>query len=283
MFTIEAIETLPTEYGSLLKRLKSLPLWAKQAICYELKNDVGHIFSSTDQSQAEKGIIQLYKPRLTHRALNLIKNKKDLSFIVNLNTSHKYFLNSCQSNLNILEIAHINVWSLQETCNILIDLIKKELITEIQNKYLMSLTNYLAGRITIGEFLVETNQLERSELESILYTQQYSSNFETDLSFEEVALKFEYLTKEILINLIALKISSKETVSIIDQVKTQAEEIDYYETEISTLLKEKKKLSEKITFYKKELEAKHADVLELTKQLSLYTKGVVGKIFLTLS
>lgn len=275
---------LSTQYSSLVNRIKALPLWVKQAIICDLRNDIKDCTElSFVDTKSDYVVIQHFRPAISQKARRILENKDEYRTVDQLNTEHRYFLNSARSHMNMVEIAHANHWSLKQTCNILLDLVMDDLLEQIPNKNIHNSILYLTDKINLAVYLLRIKKLSNDDYNKALYTKKCTEDMNCETTLTEVLVNLGYLTHNELANIVALKESSEHAVDTIDPGETISEENMYLNNELENQKFRHSKLEEQIEFYKKELENAHNENLELRKQLNKYASGILGKIFLTLS
>ena len=283
MSTVEIRNNITTQFGGLIQRLTTLPLWVKQAVYCELKLNLAETSDVTVLDRIESKIIQLYKPKLTGNSNRVLNNLNAIKANTDFSNDHKVFIKCANEGMTLLEIAHQNEFSFKKTCKILLDLIEQGYLENIEDKGSFNFLLYITEKIRLGEFLVRTNRLTTLQLDKALYTKKCADELETGLTFKDVLCNLGYMSARELNNIGAIKESSEQAVRIIDVVQSQSDELNSLQDQLDAALFENKKLEDQITFYKKELEEKCSENLELTKQIEKYTKGFVGKLFASLT
>lgn len=158
----------PTAFDLLMQQLGELPLWIKQVIYAQLRNELETTLSkATLDAFGPEHTLQLWKPELTHsgqhelerpsgqydqhtlRMLHLSRFKKDVVFITILNN-----------------------WSLEECAKILNHAIERELILPPRSVIINSTIQFILGHIRLGEYLVKIERLTVEQLEQALGTQR---------------------------------------------------------------------------------------------------------------
>lgn len=269
-----------SQYKLYTNKLKGMPLWVKQAIYSELREDLHRSTDIRLFDLIEKNIIQLYIPKLTYQGKKLVDTQEKFAL---LNYEKKTLLSGVCKKLNLLEIAHLNNWSLKQCCNVVLELIDEEIIQTFEAFFYMNFILFITGKINIGEFLVRTNRLTNDQLERVLCAKKCAGDFNVEITFDEILVNLGYLTSKDIENVYRLKESADLKVHVIDESEIYNQEIMSLQDEIDSLAFENKKLFEKIAEQKKIIDEMNSSNFELMKQVEKYTKGFVGRLFASLS
>lgn len=269
-----------SQYKTLTKRIFKLPLWVRQAIYCELKVNIASCSDVSLLDRIETDIIQLYKPSLSKDGNRLFLDMTGFKLI---NESQYRLLENVKSGMNMLEIAHNLNISLKSACLLLLELIELNFIEDIKDESAKNFVLFLTGNIRLGEFLVRTGRISNIDLDKALYTKKCADEIGSELSFKEILVNFGYISKREIDNILSIKISAEQPVSVLDEAAVHYETINMLQDELEGLMIEKQKLKEDLERYKKEFEMVNNEKLELTKQLQKYTKGFMGKLLTSLS
>lgn len=283
MTSIDLFKSSTTQFKYLISKLISLPLWVKQAIYCELKADLKECSDVDLLDKVERRIIQLYIPKLTSLSHKLSKNIDKTSSLNSLEPAAITFIDSVNEELNLLEIAHHNQWSLKTTCIVLLELIDKGFVEPFDSPATLNFIHYIAGRIRLGEFLVRTNRLTSMQLDKALYSKKCAESLGTEVSFKDIIINLGYLTHKEITNITSIKESSEKIVLTIDEGCSLSEQIIMLQDEVDALQFQNKKLELELQEMRKALDERQHENLELLKQNEKYSKGFMNRIISNLS
>lgn len=180
-------------FKNLLQGIINLPLWIKQIIYLELKEE----FESDSAKKSLQFIrkddcLQTYTPILTFIGKKEIelKAKKLQPVIYN-------FLENINDGLNIIEITMNNNWSLAETSSCLILSLNNELLIAPESTIIKGTALYLSGKIRLGEYFVKLGKITIEQLDEALRTQIYIEETVGDKTgLAEILINLGYVVKE---------------------------------------------------------------------------------------
>lgn len=161
--------TLKNIFKLLIKEIFNLPVWIKQVIYLELKEEIeSSPVKSYLDTAGKKNCLQLYLPKLTYAG------KKELEKKTGKYSEDTYsFLEAVFQELSIIEIAIANNWSLFECSKHFINAINRELAVNPISPVIKGTALYLAGNIKLGEYFVKINKINIEQLDEALRTQKY--------------------------------------------------------------------------------------------------------------
>lgn len=216
------------DFNSLIFRIFELPLWIKQIIYLELKEEFEKSSSMKSLNFVKKeDSLQLYRPKTT-----FIGKKELETRLKNLSPDIYKFLGSVQEELNIIEIAINNGWTFAECSSYFVNAMNHELVSQPESQAIKGTALYMSGSIRLGEFLVKIGKISIEQLDEALRTQKYieeSVGERTGLA--EILINLGFVTKADTDGIILLKEESKKRY-IPDNKFTQKE---LTETEASKL------------------------------------------------
>lgn len=266
-----------TQYKVLLNKIIRLPVWVKQALCYELKVDLAECSDIKVLDSKETKIIQLFVPRLTAKAHYLIKESKLIGSIP-LTSNQIAFIHCVKDELNMLEIAHKNKWSLVNCCIVLFELIEKSLIEDFSDSTNINLINYLTGKIRLGEYLVRTGRLTSIQLDQALYSKKCAEKLGEQVEFTDILVNMGYIKSGEAEGIKQMKNSATLPVLQIDDSLQKSEEIIMLQDQINSLKGEIESLKEEANQLRQELHSQIEENMNLVKQQEKNSKNFVKKL-----
>lgn len=202
------------KFKSVIKEVFELPLWIKQIIYIELKEQLespqGYI-----NIEKKEDCLQLFIPRLTYGG------KKELEIKAkNLSENTYLFLECAFGNISILEIAVKNNWSLYECSNYFLDALKSELISASPSPVIMGTSLFISGKIKLGEYFVKLNKITIEQLDKALSRQKYlEESIEDRPGLGEILVSLNFLNKNDLERILLLKEDCKKYYNPISEIQ----------------------------------------------------------------
>lgn len=177
----------------LIKEIFNLPVWIKQIIYLEIKEEIessplkNHIASVTRDN-----CLQLYISKLTYAG------RKELDKKASKFSDEVYaVLEGAFQEMSIIEIAVANNWSLFEVSKHFIEAINAELVVNPISPAIKGTALYMAGEIKLGEYFVKINKINIEQLDEALKKQKYFEESVGDKpGLAEILVQLGYLTKE---------------------------------------------------------------------------------------
>lgn len=153
----------------LIKEIFNLPVWIKQIIYLELKEEFDSSPMKTYINLITKDTcLQFYIPKLTYAG------KKELEKKTGRYSEEIYsILEAAFQELSVIETAIANNWSLYECSKHFVDAINSELMICPISPVIKGTALYLAGEIRLGEYLVKTGKINIEQLDEALSMQKH--------------------------------------------------------------------------------------------------------------
>lgn len=218
-------------FSKLLETIHELPLWVIQGLYVEVNSILKEKGNTLNLETLERTeMFQLYKPKPSSLGKMLLA-KPDSSPEV----PHEVilFLESSQENRNIVDIATLNQWSLEECAKILWTCFNNSYLEPNYSPVIHTTIQFIAGYIKIGEFLVRKNKITESQLQKGLQVQKdINQSFEDKVKIVEVLINLGYVQKDDVSEFIKLKEVAKDHTEISDSSSELFEKIDKLEKEI---------------------------------------------------
>lgn len=189
------------------QKVSELPLWVKQIIYLELKEELELFLTKNTLDLINKeNCLQLYIPKLTFIGRKEIETKSK-----NFPDNIYDFLNFTSQGFNIIEIAVKNNWTLVETSSYFISAINSELLADPDSSCIKGTALYLSGHIRIGEYFIKLGKITIEQLDEALRIQRYLEESTDDgMGLGEVLVNFGFVTKSDVDGILLLKEESKK-------------------------------------------------------------------------
>jgi len=184
---------LKNVFKRLIKEIFSLPIWIKQIIYLELKEE----FESTGMKSYFDSVkrdtsFQLYIPKLTYAG------KKELEKRSGKVGEEVYcILEGAFQELSIIEIAISNNWNFYEGSKSFLEAADKELITSPESAFIKGTALYMGERIRLGEYFVKIDKITMEQLDKALGKQkQLEDSLGDRPGLADILIDLGFLTKE---------------------------------------------------------------------------------------
>ena len=196
------------DFEGMMRNMSALPLWVKQVIYTEMRNELEVILSkSTLDMFGPDDLLQLFVPELTpvgskeldqpsgHASQDLLR-----------------FLGYCRQHKNVANICILNRWTLEQANASLLQAIQHQMVHPPKSGIIKATIDYLAGITRLGEYLVKINRLTVEQLDQALRTQKYIEESMGDKTgIANVLINLGYIRKEDSEGILFLKEESKKS------------------------------------------------------------------------
>lgn len=194
-------------FKSLIQRIFELPLWIKQIIYFELNEEFKSSSISNGLVSCKKEeLLQIYVPKIT------FLGKKELeSRVKDLDPNIYKFLEGVLQNLNIIEMAVNNGWSLAECSTYFVNALNAEFLVSPESPCIKGTALYMSGIIRLGEYFVKLGKISIEQLDEALRTQRYIEESVGDrTALGEILINLGFITKADTEGILLLKEESKK-------------------------------------------------------------------------
>lgn len=158
----------PTAFDTLMQQLGSLPLWVKQVIYAQLRQELEAALSKqTLEAFGPEHTLQLWVPEITRQGLSELERPTG-----QFDQAVLRMLHMTRFKKNVVTITILNNWSLEQCAIFLLQAVEHELVVPPKSMIITGTIDYLAGRTRLGEYLVKINRLSIEQLDQALRTQR---------------------------------------------------------------------------------------------------------------
>lgn len=194
-------------FKTLIKEIFGLPVWIKQVIYMELKEqlETSTIKNYLNITKKEDSL-QLYIPKLTYTG------KKELEQKTKNHSENLYlFLESVFQNLSMIEIAINNKWNLCECSTYFLEAVNTELVASPSSSVVKGTALYMSGNIRLGEYFVKINKISIEQLDTALRKQKLIEESVGDRpGLAEILMELGFLSKSDTEGILLLKDDCKK-------------------------------------------------------------------------
>jgi len=185
-------QTPQTSFKNFIQEIFKLPVWIKQIIYMELKEQLEcSSYKSCLDIIKKDNCLQLYIPKLTYTGKKEVETKSK-----QLGENIYIFLECVFQNLTIMEIAVKNNWNLSECSEYFLQSIDSDLVIKPSSQVVKGTALYMSGKIRLGEFFVKIGKINIEQLDEALSKQK---KLEKELGdrpgLAEILVSLGHLTK----------------------------------------------------------------------------------------
>lgn len=194
-----------TPFEKLTQQLAQLPLWVKQVIYAILRQELERALSSaTLTAYSPTDTLQIWVPELTAQAQQATSQAPAALVKV---------LHFARYKKNVMDMAIMNGWSLEQTAILLLDALDRNLILPPKSGIIMATLTYLGGKIRLGEYLVKIGRLTIEQLDQALRTQMYiDESLGERTGIANVLINLGYINRQDSEGILLLKEESKKVI-----------------------------------------------------------------------
>lgn len=185
--------SIQISFKNLISEIVNLPVWIKQVIYMELKDEFENsTFKNCIITTSKRDLLQLYIPKITYSGKKELENRSG-KYSENIYT----FLETAIQEYSVMEIAVSNKWNLHECSKYFLESINAEFISMPSSPIIRGTALYMSGEIRLGEYFVKIGKISIEELNKALHTQK---NIEESMGdrpgLAEIMINLGYLTKD---------------------------------------------------------------------------------------
>ena len=228
--------------NTFLSKIDNFPLWIKQIIFLKLSDDIKSHVCEKFLKENSEDIFSLYKPTLTFKGSEELKNK---SCGLDLNIYN--FLEYCENNSNILEISLNTFLSMEEVAKYFIFCIEQGYIEQPENIEIQAMAGFIAGKFRTGEYFRQKGTITDEQLEKAVHISAKSQK-----KFAEILVDLGFITKDDVSAMLTIKEEAKKRFILdyntVPQGKNEfCDKEEMYKKEIADLKTENEKLKKQIS------------------------------------
>ena len=228
-------------FSLFLQKVEKFPMWIKQAICLKLSEGIKAEVCETFLKENADDIFSLYKPILTFKGREELKNRKS-GFDLNLYN----FLVFCEDDFTILDISLNTFLSMEEVSKYFVLCVEQGFLEHPDNIEIEAMAGFLAGKFRTGEYFAKKGVINEEHIKKAVDIQSKTSK-----KFAEILVDMGVITREDVSAMLSFKADSqKRFILDYNEVPQGKEEFsdkeEKYKKEIEDLKTENEKLKKKI-------------------------------------
>ena len=183
-----------------LNKFFEYPLWIKQAIYFEMWNDMRKNLCEESVLNRAENIFALHVPTLTFEGRNELLNK---SFCYDSNVYN--FLKFVSSGYSLVEISLNMFLSMEEISKLYLMCLNQKFIETPHENEIVSLAGYIAGKYLTGEYFLNNGSITQEQLDETISEQQNSNSIGNSKFIGQILVDKGYITNETLSVALAIK------------------------------------------------------------------------------
>ena len=202
-----SISSRQNTFKTFIQEIFSLPVWIKQIIYMELKEQLECSSMKSCMDTAKKdNCLQLYVPKLTYTGKKELEHRTK-----NLSENTCIFLECVSQQISVIEIAVKNNWNLCECSNYFLEAMYADLISVPASSIIKGTALYMGGKIRLGEYFVKINKITIEQLDEGLRNQKHLEESLGDrLGLAEILVNLKFLNKNDTEGILLLKEDCKK-------------------------------------------------------------------------
>jgi len=179
-------------FNTFIQEVFNLPVWIKQIIYMELKEQLESSSMKNCIDIAKKdNCLQLYIPKLTYTGKKELTHKTK-----NLSENATIFLECVSKDISVIEIAIKNGWNLCECSSYFLETIETDLVSKPSSPFVKGTALYMSGKIRLGEYFVKINRITIEQLDEALRKQKHIEEALGDRpGLAEILVNLNFLSK----------------------------------------------------------------------------------------
>ena len=229
-------------FNTFLSRIEDFPLWIKQIIFLKLSDDIKTQVCEKFLKENSEDIFSLYKPTLTFKGSEELKNKT-----CGLDLNIYNFLDYCENNSSILEISLNTFLSMEEVAKYFIFCVEQGYAEKAENIEIEAMAGFIAGKFRTGEYFRQKGTISDEQLEKAVDISSKSNK-----KFAEILVDLGFITLDDVAAMLTIKEEAKKRFILdyntVPQGKNEfCNKEEMYKKEISDLKTENEKLKKQIS------------------------------------
>ncbi len=229
-------------FNTFLSRIEDFPLWIKQIIFLKLSDDIKTQVCEKFLKENSEDIFSLYKPTLTFKGSEELKNKT-----CGLDLNIYNFLDYCENNSSILEISLNTFLSMEEVAKYFIFCVEQGYVEKAENIEIEAMAGFIAGKFRTGEYFRQKGTISDEQLEKAVDISSKSNK-----KFAEILVDLGFITLDDVAAMLTIKEEAKKRFILdyntVPQGKNEfCNKEEMYKKEISDLKTENEKLKKQIS------------------------------------
>lgn len=188
-----------------LNNIDVLPLWVKQVLYLKTRDKLREELAEFSDVLLTDNLMQYYIPKLTFAGKTELETREK-----RLPDEFYTFYQNCSNGNDLFEITLANYWTFSQTCSIFVRSIELQLITIPEDETIISIAQFMAGKIRTGEMLKRLGKIDVLQLEKAIRIQKDRNESGNPVKMAELMIELGYITDKDINILLAFKDDAKK-------------------------------------------------------------------------
>ncbi|MDO5437624.1 MAG: hypothetical protein Q4F80_05450, partial [bacterium] len=188
-----------------LNNIDVLPLWVKQVLYLKTRDKLREELAEFLDILVVDNLIQYYIPKLTFAGKTELAAREK-----RLPDEFYTFYQGCAEGHDLFEITLANYWTFQQTCSIFVRSIELQFINIPEDDSVISIAQFMAGKIRTGEMMKRLNKIDVMQLEKAIRIQKTRNEEGNPVKMAELMIELGFITEKDVKILLAFKDDAKK-------------------------------------------------------------------------
>ena len=188
-----------------LNNIDVLPLWVKQVLYFKTRDKLKEELAEFLDILVTDNLVQYYVPKLTYAGNTELETRQK-----KLPEEFYTFYKCANKGNDLFEITLANYWTLVQTCSIFIRALELQHINIPKDKSVISIIEFMSGKIRTGEMLKRLGRIDVLQLEKAMRIQKERNEENKPVKIAELMIELGYIKESDIKILLAFKDDAKK-------------------------------------------------------------------------
>ena len=188
-----------------LHNIDVLPLWVKQVLYLKTRDKLREELAEFLDVLVTDNLMQYYVPKLTFAGRTELETREK-----RLPEEFYTFYKCVQNGNDLFEITLANYWTFTQTCSLFVRSIELQYVNIPENESIISIAQFMAGKIRTGEMLKRLGKIDVMQLEKAIRAQKERNEQNKPVKMAELMIELGYITEKDVKILLAFKDDAKK-------------------------------------------------------------------------
>lgn len=188
-----------------LHNIDVLPLWVKQVLYLKTRDKLREELAEFLDVLVTDNLMQYYVPKLTFAGRTELETREK-----RLPEEFYTFYKCVQNGNDLFEITLANYWTFTQTCSLFVRSIELQYVNIPENESIISIAQFMAGKIRTGEMLKRLGKIDVMQLEKAIRVQKERNEQNKPIKMAELMIELGYITEKDVKILLAFKDDAKK-------------------------------------------------------------------------
>lgn len=182
-----------------------MPLWVKQVLYLKTRDKLREELAEFLDVLVTDNLMQYYVPKLTFAGRTELETREK-----RLPEEFYTFYKCVQNGNDLFEITLANYWTFTQTCSLFVRSIELQYVNIPENESIISIAQFMAGKIRTGEMLKRLGKIDVMQLEKAIRVQKERNEQNKPVKMAELMIELGYITEKDVKILLAFKDDAKK-------------------------------------------------------------------------